>query len=264
MSQMNINQKMNSEANQDGWKGLYQLAGIATIIVVVMMLLDIGLSFVGGDAPVGEMSAVDWFAYIQKDWFLGMRNLGLFNVINTTLAIPLYLAMYRLHRKSAPAFALLALALCVFSAAVYTSKNQALSLLTLSNQYAAAATEAQRSLLASAGAVLLAQAEDFTPGTFLGFFFSSTSSLVLMIVMLRGQVFRKRLALTGLAGTTLLLLFTISVTFIPDTFDLAMIVALVGGLLMLAWDILVALAMFRLARTSTPDRITVSSLAEAR
>ena len=235
------------EADRDGWKGLFILTGVSVLISVVLMLVDIGLSFAGGDMPVGEMTAVDWFASIQEDWFVGMRNLGLFNVISTTLAIPLSLAMYRLHRKGDPAYALLALILCAFSTAVYVSRNQALALLGLSSQYAAAATEAQRALLASAGSVLLAQAEDFTPGTFLGFLLSCLSNLLLMVVILRGKVFRKWLALTGLAGTSLLLIFTIIVTFVPASFDLAMLLALVGGLLMLVWNSLVSLSMFRLA-----------------
>lgn len=246
MPQADVDQKTESAAAQASWKSLYRIAGAGVWISVVLMLLDIALSFLGGDVSVGEMTGADWFVYLQQNGFVGLRNLGLFNVISTTLAIPLYLAMYRLHRKDDPAYATLALILCVFSAAIYSSNNPALSLLSLSNQYAAAVTEAQKSLLVSAGSVLLAQAEDFTPGAFLGFFLSSAASLLLMVVMLRGSVFSRRLALTGLAGTTLLLIFTITATFLPALFELVMPLAILGGLLMLAWNISVALSLFRL------------------
>lgn len=246
MSQVYVYQETENITAQASWKGLYRIAGAGALVSVVLMLLDIALSFLGGDVPVGAMTAADWFAHLQQNGFVGLRNLGLFNVVNLVLAIPLYLAMYHLHHRDEPAYAALALILCVVSAAIYCSNNQALSLLALSGQYAQAVTEAQKSLLLNAGAVLLAQAEDFTPGAFLGFFLSSAASLLLMAVMLRGSVFPRRLALTGLAGTTLLLIFTITATFIPALFDLVMPLAILGGLLMLVWNISVALSLFRL------------------
>jgi len=246
MSQADVYQEAENITAQASWKGLYRIAGAGALVSVVLMLLDIALSFLGGDVPVGAMTAADWFAHLQQNEFVGLRNLGLFNVVNLTLSIPLYLAMYHLHRKDDPAYAALALILCVVSAAIYCSNNQALSLLALSGQYAQAVTEAQKSLLLNAGAVLLAQAEDFTPGAFLGFFLSSAASLLLMVVMLRGGVFSRRLALTGLAGTALLLIFTIIATFVPTLFGLVMPLAIFGGLLMLVWNISVALSLFRL------------------
>ena len=106
---------------------------------------------------------------------------------------------------------------------------------------------ANKTMLETAGTVILAQAEDFTPGTFLGFFFSSAASLVMMAVMLQCRVFDRWICLAGLVGTALLLFFTISATFIPAIFGLAMLLALLGGLLMMAWNILVGLDLFRRA-----------------
>lgn len=236
------------EPAESGWISLYRVAGAGALIAVVFILLDIGLTFTGGDMEVGGVSAVDWFAHFQSNWFMGLRNMGFFNVINITVTIPLYLALYRLHRSQLPAFAALALILYLLGVAVYNANNPALSILALSNRYAAAAGAAQKSLLEAAGTVILTQAEDFTPGSFLGFFFNSAGSLVMMLVMLKGRVFRKGLALAGLVGTACLLVFTIIATFVPAIFDPAMILAMIGGLLMLAWNILTALSLFRVAR----------------
>ncbi len=87
------------------------------------MLVDIGLSFGGGDVEVAGLSAEDWFALYHRSWFMGLRNLGFFSVISTTLSIPLYLALYRVHRKACPAFAALALVLFLYGAAIYNSYN---------------------------------------------------------------------------------------------------------------------------------------------
>lgn len=237
--------------------GLYRLAGAGLLIAVVFVLLDIAMSFGGGDAPTGTMTAVDWFDQFNLNAFLGLRNLGLFNVINTTVFLPLYLALYLLHRRAAPVLAILALVLYLLGAAVYDSNNRALAMLSLSHRYEAA-SGAERDLIAAAGTAILAQAEDFTPGTFTGFFFSSAGSIMMMAAMLRGGLFGKGISLVGLAGSSLLLLFTILVSFAPQTFDAAMLLAMVGGLLMLGWNVAMAVRMFRLGRT---DSIAGKSLA---
>ena len=242
-----------------GWNGLYRLAGIGALLATLLVMVDIGMSFGGGDVGVAEMTTADWFALYQRDWFMGLRNLGFFNVISTIISIPLYLTLYRLHRKAAPAYAALALIIFLLGSAVYSSNNRALAMITLSSQYAGAQTEIQRTVIETAGTLTLAQAEDFTPGTFLGFFLSSTGTIGMMAVMLHARIFGKKTSLAGLVGASCLLGFTISVTFVPDTMTLAMIPAMIGGLLMMGWNVSMALAMFRLARPapSQPARTAV-------
>lgn len=251
MSQEQAVPKVNVYPAEAGWRSLYRAAGAGALVAVGFVLLDIVISFAGGDPGVGELSAVEWFRQLQDNWFVGLRNLGLFNVINPLLTLPLYLALYQLHRKRAPAGAALALILYLLGMAVYDASNRALAMLALSEQYAGAATEAQRSLLEIAGTMTLAQAEDFTPGSFLGLFFSSLASVWMMVVILQGRVFGRRIALTGLVGTVCLLFFTISATFLPAIYDLAMLVAMAGGLSIMAWNILMALRMFHLGRGVT-------------
>jgi hypothetical protein len=236
---------VNTSAQAD-WRSLYRLAGLGILFTFCLILLDMGLTFTGNDIETGAAGAAQWFALFQNSWFVGLRNLGLFNVINLAAAVPLYLALHNLHRKIFPALAALALVLYLFGAAVYTSSNQALTMLTLSSQYASAQTDAQRMQLETAGALTLAQAEDFTPGTFPGFLLNTSGSLLMMVIMLRARVFGKWMSLAGVVGTSCLLLFTVLVTFAPATFHLAMLLALTGGLLMLGWDLAIAAAMFRL------------------
>jgi hypothetical protein len=191
------------------------------------------------------MAPAEWLVYVQQHPFLGLRTLGLFNMINMALTLPLYMALYRAHRASAPVLASLAWGCFLLGAAVYTANNRALAMLTLGGQYTVAAG-AQKAALEAAAAALLAQAEDFTPGAFPGFFLSSTASLLVMAAMLRGKVFHKGLAWMGMVGTLTLLGFTASVTFAPRSFDAAMPFAMLGGLVMLGWNILVAVRLLRL------------------
>ena len=259
MSQEIKNKAAQINTAEAGWNSLYRLAGVGALLSTLLVLVDIGMSFGGGDVGVAEMTTVNWFTLYQRDWFLGLRNLGLFNVISTIISIPLYLVLYRLHRKAAPAFAALALVIFLLGSAVYSSNNRALAMITLSSQYAGAQTEVQRNIIEAAGTMTLAQAEDFTPGTFLGFFLSSTGTIAMMAVMLRARIFGKKTSLAGLVGAACMLGFTISVTFMPKTMTLAMIPAMIGGLLMMGWNVSMALAMFRMARpaVSQPARAAV-------
>lgn len=247
---------------EDNSPGLYRLAGVGVLLSLGLVLLDIGLSFGGGDVPVGTLSAREWFAIYQHNWFVGLRNLGFFNVVSPLLTIPLYLALYRLHRRQAPVGAALALLVFVLGAAVYISNNRALAMLTLSREYAAAQTAAETDQLALVGTVMLAQAEDFTLGTLPGFVLLSAGSLGMLAVMLRGRVFGRRLALAGLAGSSGLLVFTVVVTLVPTVMGPSMLLALAGGLVMMGWDVAMAFAMFRLTRP--PARPVVGVTAPAR
>jgi hypothetical protein len=124
-------------------------------------------------------------------------------------------------------------------------------MLTLSRQFAMAADESQKSLLIATGQALLAQAEDFTPGSFIGFFFSEMGILTMALVMLRSRLFSKVTAWLGLAGFVALFIFTAWATFFPVFYDLAVILGMVGGLFSMAWFILVGSRLFQLGQTAS-------------
>jgi hypothetical protein len=245
MYEMNANHNFfHSDETQP--RPLYRVVAIGLIAAVGLVLLDIGMSFGGGDLATGSLSAAGWLALFQRDAFLGLRNMGLFNMISPLATLPLYLALYHLHRRSFPNAALLALILFVLGAAVYIANNNAMAMWSLSRLHAAAAP-AGRAALEAAGTALLAQSEDFTPGSFPGFLLNGLGSVLMMAVVLRGHIFPRWINLTGLSGAAGLLALTVLVTFDPAAFDTAMLLWMVAGLLILTWDIAMALRMFRLA-----------------
>jgi hypothetical protein len=234
------------------WKPLCRLAGASLLAAVGLILVDIALSFTGGDVPVGQMTAPRWFELMQASPFVTLRNLGLFNIINPLLTLPLYWILFKIHTTRQPALASLVFLTWLLGVAVYIANNPALSMLSLSQQYAQAAGEAQKNLLAAAGSTLLARGEDFTPGSFAGLFLQNAGGVGMLVLLLRGGHFSRRMSGLGLAGTLFLLVFTLSATFAPDLFQLAMVPALLGGLMMLAWNIWMALQLFRLDRQPRP------------
>ena len=236
-------------AADSGWGSLYRMGGLAALVAVLVSLLEIVISFAGGDAGAGgTLTAAGWFGLLQDNGFLGLRNLGLFNIIGMALAVPTYLALYGAHRRANRAQAALAAILLFMGAAIYIANNKALAMLALSGQYAAATTEAQRSLYAAAGQAMLAQAEDFAPGAFMGFLFPTLASILMGTVLLRGRVFGRWTAWAAILGPGFLLVFTICATLVPALFAAVMILALIGGLLSMAANILIALRLFQLGR----------------
>lgn len=239
-----------AETTDTRWKGLYKLGAAAALTSVLLVVLDIfvGILVPGGAVEPGARTVHDWFALFQGNAYHGFRELGLLNVLNLILGIPLFLALYAAHRRVGRAYAALALALFLFGGAIYVSNNAAVPMYVLSGEYAAATTDVQRAALAAAGEAVLARGADFTPGSLPGFVLSSLGQIAMAIVMLRGGVFGRATAWTGIVGFSLLLVFTVWTTFAPGALETAMLIALPAGLLVMAWDVLVARRLFQLGR----------------
>jgi hypothetical protein len=202
----------------------------------------------GGEAHENSaVSVVDWFTLFQTNRLTALGNLGLFNILTLSLGVPLYLALFIVHRQNYPSFAALAAVLFVMGTAVYVSSNTIFSMLVLSIEYALA-TESQKPLLEAAGGALLAQGADLTPGTFMGFFFTQTAGMMMAFVLLQGRIFNKVTAWLGVAGFGIMLVFFIIAAFIPAQFNTAMVISAPGGLSLLAYHILLARRLFQFAR----------------
>lgn len=230
------------------WKAFYRVAGTMALLIVLVGLVDTITSMLGGEARDNStVSIIEWFTSFQFNRFYAFSNLGLINIITLSLAIPIYLALYHAHRWEQLAFAELAAVLFFIGTAIYISSNTVFSLFALSRQYSVAA-EAQKPLLEAAGRALLVQGADLTPGIFLGFFFTQIAGLLITGVMLQGSVFGKWIGGTGLAGYSLTSIFFVLAAFAPKNYDTAMFFAMLGGLILIAYQILIARRFFQLGR----------------
>ena len=237
-------------SKDSAWKALYIVGGVAALLTVLNGLAEIAITFLpGGGMSSGPTTAVDWFSLYWRSPFMGMRNLGLLNIIFTVLSIPVSYTLYAAHRRTHRAFAGLSLLVALLGVAVFLATNRAFPMLALSNRYATAATEAQRAALTAAGEAMLAVGQSHTAGTFLAFFLSTVAGVSISIVMLRARLFNKASAIVGIVGFSLLMVFEITSDFAPG-FPASFAFAISGGPLSLVWDLLVGLGLFRLARRS--------------
>lgn len=184
------------------------------------------------------VTVIDWFRLFQNHWFLGLRSLGLLNLIGAALLMPTILAIYSVLRRGHDAFAALGTILFFVGIAVYVAGSRAFPMLSLSGQYASAATDGQRSLFAAAGQAMLAEGQSRA-----GILLIESACLVISLVMLRGAVFSKLTAWAGILGNMLMMILEIA--FIPPR-GVGMAVAAAGGFSTMAWYFLIGRGLLRL------------------
>ena len=237
----------NTETTKSSWRNLYRVGGIAALGTVLVGLIEIGITFLPG-GNTSNSTVFDWFTHFHNNPFMGLRDLGLLNLFFYVLDIPIFFALFIAHRISSQTLAPLAMTVSFIGVAVFYATNRAFAMLDLSNQFALATSEAQRSILAAAGQAMLSVGQSHTPGTFIAFFLSESASLLMSVVLLRGKLFSKGNVYVGLIGFTFMLIFEICASFVTGLQGGVLILAMAGGILSLAWEVLVALRLFKLSR----------------
>jgi hypothetical protein len=196
------------------------------------MVSEIVITFLPGGGRVApeDVTILTWFNLFQDNWFLGLRNLGLINMIAALLLLPTALALFGALRTAHEPWAALAFLVSIVGAAVYFTSNTGFPMLALSRQYGAATTEAQRAAIVAAGQAMLALGESHTPGTFVAFLLLESGEILNSGLMLRSEHFTRATAVPGLLGGALLLAFEVVSNFIPALFAISVFIAIAGGL----------------------------------
>jgi len=235
----------NMELLESERKRIYKIGGIAALLTIAVALVEMLLTFFPGGNASHE-TVIDWFTQLQDNWFMGLRNLGLLNIVMFTFGIPMYFALYTAHLKVNKAFAAFSMIVSFIGVTVFFATNRAFSLLELSGQYAQATSDAQRAMFAAAGQAMLSVGRSHSPGTFIAFFLGELAGILMSVVMLRGGVFSKTTALVGIAGFSLLMIFEVCASFIRTISGVAIIFAAGGGLLNIAWLVLLGRRLLQL------------------
>jgi hypothetical protein len=231
------------------WKSIYTLGGIASIIALIGILLDVVIgNITGGNLSALPQTAIDRFAQFHNNKFLGLYNLDLLNIINQIILIPAYFALYAAHRNINNFYSLLALIIFLFGSVIMVANNTALPMYELSHKYFATLIESQKAFYAAAGESMLARGAHGSSGIFLGFFIPNIAGLLISYVMLKGEIFSKLNSWFGIIGSILMLFYIIFVNFIPGVDSMATAFAMPGGLLLIAWMIMFTIKLAQLSR----------------
>lgn len=173
-------------------------------------------------------------------------DLDLLGMVAYVLFVPVILALYNALRRASEPLTAIGTALFFVGIAVFFATNTAFSMLSLSDQYAAATTEAQRSMLLAAGQAMLTT---FNVGAFqVSYIIVSTAWLIIAAVMLRSSIFSRVTAYPGiLAGVTAIGAVALEHTpVIGELFALLVIVYFAAIVFLAIWVVLIARRLFQL------------------
>ncbi|PKO05029.1 MAG: hypothetical protein CVU41_14050 [Chloroflexi bacterium HGW-Chloroflexi-3] len=187
-----------TEPHSENWKSLYKVAGIASIFMLVIMVIQIIIYILW---PPPE-TAIDFFYLFQSNWLLGLLSLDLLYILNNTILIVIYLALYFSLRKINKAVMLIGLVLGLVGIAAYFASNMSFEMLSLSNQYATASSESYQTALLGAGAALLAVYKGTAFNVY--YILNAITLLIFAIVMLRSDIFNKTTAIIGIISGVLM------------------------------------------------------------
>ena len=227
------------------WRTLYRVAGVAAVITAALVPLQLA---VFAAYPFPE-TVTGWFQLLQDNPLAGLVNLDLLLVVDNVLLVLIALALYVALRPVSPSMTTMATGLWLLAIAMLIASNPALELLALSDRFAAATTEAQRSAALAAGQALLAgwDGTAFQVAYVLG----QVAGIMVGLVMLRSGRFGRATPYTLITGN--LVGFGL---YLPAV---GLTISAFSGLVLWAWYLLIAPRFFRLDRgramvSSTDDR----------
>jgi hypothetical protein len=197
MSQSKPNQVPDAETADSRWHGLYKVGGAAALISVVLIPITI-MAYIAWPTP---STAIDSFTLFQNNRLAGLMSLDLMYLASNVLAIPVLLALYVALRRASESFMAIATALGFVGIVALFASRPAFDMLYLSDQYAAATTDAQRAMFLAAGEAMLAI---FNGTAFqMHYILGSVALLMSSVVMLRSSIFSKATAYVGMIANVL-------------------------------------------------------------
>jgi hypothetical protein len=187
--------------------------------------------------PPLQGTVSDWFTLFQENRLIGLINLDLLLVVDNMLLVPLFLALYILLRRANESLMLMATALGFLGVVMYIASNPAFEMLSLSNHYAAATTDAERAIFLAAGQAMLAtwQGTAFQ----IAYLAGSVAGIAMGVAML-GSVFGR------VAATLAILANAVGLgLYIPT---IGVYISVFSVLFLEIWYILLAWRLFQLGR----------------
>ena len=193
-------------------KGLCWTGGIAALILIVYSLATIVQLLVLGGQPA---TAAEAFRLLQSNRIIGLLRLDLPTVVAMPLYYFLFLGLFAALRRTDRANAILSTALAFVGVTLLLATPTALSMLSLSQKYAAANTDATRTHLLAAGEAILAADIWHGTGAIVGGVLVQSGAVLISVVMLRSSVFGKATAYLGIVMHGLDLVHIVSGIFSP-------------------------------------------------
>jgi len=226
------------------WQTLHRVGGVSALAVLVLIPIQMVVFFVW--PPPNRV--IGWFALFQDNALVGLLDMDLLLIVDYLLLIGVFSALWASLRRANESLMAIALILQLVATATYLASTVAFEMLTLSNQYATATTDVERSIFLAAGQTMLAtwQGTAFD----VSYVLSALAILTVSAVMLRShRLFSK---VTGYAGLSAGILALVP----PTAGTIGVVFSLVSLVPLVVWLALIARRLLRsgpLERTPIPS-----------
>ncbi|MBN2697131.1 MAG: hypothetical protein JXR38_06270 [Bacilli bacterium] len=230
-----------------GKNGFLRFTSILVFTMVGIIFVQVAIFFI---EPMPE-TAQGWLTLLHERPFLGLLHQDLLYLVNNTILIFMYFALYFTLGKKRESLLLIALIVGLAGALLYYTSNRAIEMYYLSQRYFSTSDPFVRSTyLALAESYL-----DIWTGTAFTvyYFLSGISLLIFSFVMLRSDVYSRTTAISGLVSGILMS--------VPSSFGMVgMIMALLSLVPWIVFSIMVAIRLHEAGRQEE-DKKTNKSVA---
>jgi len=191
------NQVTDDQIADPNWTSLYKVGGWGALIVGALFMTEM-IVYIASSAP-SLSDAAGWLMLFQTNRLLGLVDFGLLEFYGLVLFVPIFLALYVALKRAHESYMTVAVILAFVGIAVNFATSKLFALLSLSDLYATATTDALKSqFLAAAQAVLAQSAQGGIGGGIEGCVPLAAAGLIISIVMLPGKTFGKVTAYVGI------------------------------------------------------------------
>jgi hypothetical protein len=216
------------------WTWLYRVGGAAALITAIFLPIQI-IVFLLYPPP---STITGWFALFQSNKLIGLLDLDLLMIADQILLVPILLVLYITLRQTSESFIAIGMTLWFVAIVAFFASNPSFSMLSLSDGYAAATTDAQRAMFLAAGQAAFANWQGTAFQIF--YFLGSIAPIIISVVMLRSNCFAKAIAYLGILGNVV----AFGLYFPP----MGVYISLISVVVLEIWYILVGRRLFRLAK----------------
>jgi len=174
------------------WNWLYRIGAVAALFAVVIIPIQLTVFITWGQPE----SALGWFNLFESNKLAGLLAFELLLVVSTTLGIATTLALYVALRRVNESLMAIAVVLGLVEVVAFIVARPAFEMLSLSEGYAAATTDAQRAMFLAAGEAVWATFNGTAFQLSINLF--SIYFLIVSVVMLRSHIFGRVTAYMGI------------------------------------------------------------------
>jgi hypothetical protein len=250
VTQTEHDQTMQPDVVRNDWKGILRGGGIAAFLQLACVMITMIVIFTIGGEPT---TAAEYFSVLENDKLIGLIRMDIPSIATVALYTLTLFGLYGAFKNQYPGSMALATCLGIGGALLWLGSHSLLSMLSLSDQFAAATNEIQRSQLLAAGEAVIASDMWHSTGSFVSGIFLQGSTTLISILMLKSSVFNKTTAWVGILAHGIDLLHVPLMVFIPAIGAVLMAIA---GPLYPIWFFLVGRKLLQLAGSPQNNNIS--------